>query len=144
MGLEAFGKPFSILTPGGFEPQITSKIAYLVQNLKRVCRGLLVAICHPWISYSSPNIIHTPSLNIWRHLESIWDLETNTSQREITSKVTYIDQNWKSICRSVLKVQRHPWNTYLCSNIINIPSQKIWDHLGQIWDLEIKTSQRSN
>ena len=81
MGLGAFEKPFPAFTKGELEPQFASKDSYLDQNIKQVCRSNWRDIKNNLKSYSSINIINTPSQNIWEHLGQFGDLDIKTSQR---------------------------------------------------------------
>ena len=82
----AFEKPFPAFTQGELDPQFASKDSYFGQNIKQVCRSNWRVINHPWTSYSSLNIIHTPSQNIWEHSGQFGDLDIKTSQRSKLGK----------------------------------------------------------
>ena len=59
---------------------------------------------------------------------------------QFASKDSYIEQNIKQVYRSNWEVNKHKLELYLIDIIINLPSKKIWKHLGQFGGLDIKTS----
>ena len=60
---------------------------------------------------------------------------------QFASKDSYFEQNLKQDFRSNLEVKKHTLELYLIYILINLPSEKIWKHLGQFGGLDIKTSQ---
>ena len=78
--------------------------------------------------------------SIWEAISSIYQGEL---EPQFASKDSYFGQNIKQVFRSNWRVINHPWTSYSSLNIIHTPYQKIWEHLGQFGDLDIKTSQRS-
>ena len=59
---------------------------------------------------------------------------------QFASKDSYFEQNIKKVFRSNWEVKKHKYRhqSYI---IIHVPSEKIWNHLGQFEGLDIKTSQ---
>ena len=84
-------------------------------------------------------------------MEWVWDLlrshfkhlPRGTWSPNFASEDSYFCHNIKKVFRSNWRVINHPWESYSSINIIHIPYQNIWDHLGQFGDLDIKTSERS-
>ena len=59
---------------------------------------------------------------------------------QFASKGSYFEQNIKQVCRCNGEVKKYTLASYLIYIIIHVPSEKIWNHLGQFGGLDIKTS----
>ena len=59
---------------------------------------------------------------------------------QFASKDSYFEQNIKQVLRSNWEVTKNTLKSYLISYIIHVPSDKIWEQLGQFGGLDIKTS----
>ena len=56
------------------------------------------------------------------------------------SKDSYFKQKIKQVFRCNWEVKKHKLSLFLIYIIIHVPSEKIWNHLGQFGGLDIKTS----
>ena len=59
---------------------------------------------------------------------------------QFASKKSYFEQNIKQVSKSNWGVLKHLWTSHLSCNISHVPSEKIWEPLGQFEGLDIKTS----
>ena len=95
--------------------------------------NLKISLTHPFpifINYSDFGII-------W---EAISGNYPGGIGAQFASKDSYFEHNIKQVCRSNWEVKKHTWAWYLIYIISNLPSDKIWKHLGQFGGLDIKTS----
>ena len=59
---------------------------------------------------------------------------------QFASKDSDFEQNIKQDFSTNWRVIKNTWKSYLSYNIIHVPYEKIWDHLGQFGGLDTKTS----